>query len=250
MTSMTGSCDFCDREISIFAEVCPHCHLSLTTFSAARPVKRRTWKCYGCGTEVPASRILCKCGFPELASPKKNGPTLPKRRGSPDDFQTPPDALKPLLSFLPKDKRIWEPACGRGNLVNTLQALGYSVCGTDKKTGTDFLDRDTWTSLKALGDLIVTNPPYSLKDEFLRQAYRLGLPFAFLLPLTALEGTERQSYYRRYGLELILLPGRLHFETPNRRPSDCWFPVAWFCSKLTGRALIVSPTSGVLPTAH
>ena len=41
----------------------------------------------------------------------------PIRQGSPDDFQTPPYALDPLLPFLKRDWVVWECACGKGNLV-------------------------------------------------------------------------------------------------------------------------------------
>lgn len=34
---------------------------------------------------------------------------------------------------------IWEPACGKGNLVRALRHHGFRVTGTDIKTGTDFL---------------------------------------------------------------------------------------------------------------
>jgi hypothetical protein len=171
---------------------------------------------------------------------------LPLNPKSSDDFQTPAYALTPLLPFLPKDKVIWECACGGRNLVKALRSDGYKVRGTDMKAGTDFRSFNPKPeSLKGLiggrkkplGDVIVTNPPYSLKDDFLITAYNLGLPFAFLMPLTALEGQDRQWYYRRYGLELIVLSERLHFETPSGKGSHCWFPVAWFCWKLTGRPL-------------
>lgn len=183
---------------------------------------------------------------------------LPFRSNSPDDFQTPPHALKPLLKFLPKEKVIWECACGKGNLVRTLRKDGHTVRGTDFKSGQNFL---SWcrspeslplkhlphdakeSGKKPLGDIIVTNPPYSLKNEFLTTAYSLGLPFAFLMPLTALEGASRQFYYRRYGIELIILPERLHFETPGGKKSHCWFPVAWFCRKLIGQHLIIAAAS-------
>lgn len=172
---------------------------------------------------------------------------LPLRPNSPDDFQTPAHALKPLLRFLPKDKVIWECACGKGNLVKALRKERYAVRATDIKTGTDFLSyqpepeglEDLFgPSKKPLGDVIVTNPPYSAKDDFLAVACMLDLPFAFLMPLTAMEGQRRQFYYRTYGVELIVLPKRLHFETPGGGASHCWFPVAWFCRKLSGQPLI------------
>ena len=42
---------------------------------------------------------------------------IPNRQGSPNDFQTPPEAIKPLLPYLKKDWLIWECACGKGNIV-------------------------------------------------------------------------------------------------------------------------------------
>ena len=80
-------------------------------------------------------------------------------------------------------------------------------------------------------DCIVTNPPYSLRYEFIKRAYELGRPWAMLMPLTTLEG-RRQELFRRYGIELLLLNKRINFETPSGRGSGAWFPVAWFCWKL------------------
>jgi len=77
-------------------------------------------------------------------------------------------------------------------------------------------------------DLIVTNPPFSLKGEFLERAYLLGKPFAFLLPLTTFEGLKRQALFRRYGLEVVLFDRRINFETPSGRGGGSWFATAWF----------------------
>jgi hypothetical protein len=35
-----------------------------------------------------------------------------------DCYQTPPTALLPLLPYLTSFKTIWEPAMGKGNIVN------------------------------------------------------------------------------------------------------------------------------------
>src|SRR6516165_6846352 len=91
-----------------------------------------------------------------------------------DDYQTPPEALLPLLPYLRRDWTIWECACGKGYLVNALRQTGFRVIATDKKDGRDFL---TWQPED--WDCNVTNPPFSLKTEFLARAYELGKPFAF-----------------------------------------------------------------------
>ena len=90
------------------------------------------------------------------------------RANKANDFQTPIIALKPLLSFLPR--RIWECACGKGNLVDALLFRGFEVLASDIQGGHDFLD---WTPPLNSFDCIVTNPPYSLKDKFLQRCYLL-----------------------------------------------------------------------------
>jgi hypothetical protein len=160
-----------------------------------------------------------------------------KRHGSPDDFQTPDYAVKPLLPYLCPLWRIWEPAQGEGNIVRFLCEQGYDVTGSDILTGSDFLHviRDC--------DAIVTNPPYRFKNEFIARCYALGKPFALLMPLTALESKDRQNLYRRYGMELLLMDKRIHFKTPTGKTeesglSNSWFSTCWFTWKLNlGSAL-------------
>ena len=96
----------------------------------------------------------------------------PLAKGRPDDFQTPPIALKPLYPYLPKDWTIWEPAAGKRNLVNELAHRKYKVIGTDviDKPAHDFLDGEPGIKW----DCIVTNPPFSLKQRFLERCYRLA----------------------------------------------------------------------------
>ncbi len=152
----------------------------------------------------------------------------PMSRNGSDDYQTPPEALEPLMPYLKPDWTIWECACGKGNLVDGLRRAGRKVIATDTKAGNDFLawqPRDDWHCL-------VTNPPFSLKNEFLARAYDLGKPFAFLLPLTTLETQSRQRLFRRNGIQVMLPDKRIHFETPHQKTPHPWFPVAWFCWKL------------------
>jgi len=154
----------------------------------------------------------------------------PLRQGSPDDFQTPPEALNPLLPYLNKDWTIWEPAAGRGYLADKLEELGFDVVATDK-----FYDADGDVAFDFLidkpvqFDCIITNPPFSLKQKFLERCYQLEVPFALLLPLTTFETKKRQELFKKYGLEVIFFDKRINFETPNKiAKSSSWFATAWF----------------------
>ena len=150
----------------------------------------------------------------------------PKKVNYSNDFQTPPYAIEPLIPFLKKNWVIWECACGKGNLVRALEKHGFKVIGTDIIYGQDFLK---WKPKRF--DCIVTNPPYSLRYDFIKRCYELGKPWAMLMTLTTLEG-KRQELFKKYGIELLLLNKRINFETPSGKGSGAWFPVAWFCWKL------------------
>jgi hypothetical protein len=162
---------------------------------------------------------------------------MPPKRNTryPDDFQTPPEALEPLLPFIPRTWKVWEPACGKGYLVNRLRKLGYGVVATDILLGQDFLTyepAERW-------DVIVTNPPYSLRYEFIKRCYEFGRPWAMLMTLTTIEG-RRQRLFEEHGIEIMFLDRRINFETPNRPAgsSRSWFPVAWFCWKLLPKPIL------------
>src|ERR1035437_10105963 len=151
----------------------------------------------------------------------------PSKQGNPNDFQTPIEALNPLYSYLKKEWIIWECSCGKGNLLGGLNGRGFCTIGTDILRGYDFLKYKPDDF-----DCIITNPPYSLKQQFLERAYSLEKPFAFLLPLTTLETQKRQELFRKYGLEIIFFDKRINFETPDGKGMGSWFATAWFTNGL------------------
>jgi hypothetical protein len=164
------------------------------------------------------------------------GTRPPKKSGHSDIFQTPIGAVDPILPFLRKDWRIWECSSGHGNIAKYLRSMGFEVMESDLSQGKNFL-----TYQPDSFDCIITNPPYSIKDDFLRRAYYLKKPFAFLLPITALEGKARQVLYREYGLEVIFMDGRINFETPSGKGSGAWFATAWFtCGLNIGKQMTFS----------
>lgn len=170
----------------------------------------------------------------------------PLRQGAPDDFQTPPEALGPLLPYLSPQWTIWEPACGLGYLVDGLEVANHIVTASDLHAtpSRNFL---SWEP--GQWDCIVTNPPYSLKQQFLARAYSFGKPFALLLPLTTLETSKRQRLFRQHGIQLILFDRRINFRTPSGldgKGSSSWFATAWFTWGLLPNDL----TFAEWPTKH
>jgi hypothetical protein len=141
-----------------------------------------------------------------------------------DNFYTPPGPLIALLDVidLPKSTVIWEPACGSGYIVSFLQNKGYSVLGSDLNSDGvhsyrfDFL-KETWSDNK-WWDVQITNPPFSLKDQWLAKSYAYKKPFALLLPVNAIGAGFRQKLYRENGVEIIMLGRRIHCQ-PNNDPN-------------------------------
>ncbi len=86
-------------------------------------------------------------------------------------------------------------------------------------------------------DMIITNPPYSFKDEFIAKCYEYGKPFCLLLPITSLEGIERGRMYRKNGIELLVFDRRCNFIYDNAKKSN-WFNTSWFCWKVLNKQLI------------
>jgi len=149
----------------------------------------------------------------------------PLMNGRPDNFQTPKEAFEYLRPYLDPTWRIWECAWGEGHLFTHIKEAGFEVVGSDKEH--DFLKAPPKEC-----DCIITNPPYSLKDEFIARCYELGKPFALLMPLTGLEGIKRQALYKKNGISLIIPNKRINFKTPTGKGSGSWFMTAWFCWKL------------------
>lgn len=87
-----------------------------------------------------------------------------------DDFYpTPKGLVYKLLETQELDgyKTILEPAFGEGAISNLLKEKGFIVTEKDLNIGNDFLKED-YTNKSY--DAIVTNPPFSLFDEFVQKA--------------------------------------------------------------------------------
>ena len=164
---------------------------------------------------------------------KKTKRPKPMKQGSRDDFQTPGNAIDILLPYLDKHWRIWECACGKGNLRTAFKQKGFKVIATDILQGVDFLKYPYHSKVGHKFDCVITNPPYSLKGEFLGKCFEIGKPFALLMPLTTLEGKARHETYRKYnGIQLIIPNKRYNFETPDGKGSGSWFATVWFCGNM------------------
>lgn len=142
-----------------------------------------------------------------------------------NECYTPANAIIPLIKYIPLGYTIWDCDYGSGRLAHHFSKEGFKVIGDrDQDFLTDEINPHAF-------NIIITNPPYSLKNEFLKRAFEIGKPFAFLLPLTALEGIKRGKMFREKNIQLIIPNRRINFEIPSGKKSS-WFATAWFCYKM------------------
>ena len=121
-------------------------------------------------------------------------------------------------------------------MVDALESHGFKVIATDlyADPSYNFL---TWEPMQNY-KYIITNPPYSKKQQFLERCYELKMPFALLLPLTTFETGKRQALFKEHGVEVIFFDKRINFVTPNKTGKSAWFATSWFTWGLgVGQAL-------------
>lgn len=123
-----------------------------------------------------------------------------------DSYPTPPEAVRALLGVERIPARVWEPACGAGNIVKVLRETGRTVIATDiidrgcpDSSLADFTEIDPAEAPSV--DAIVTNPPFNmLKHGWVERCLAFAPKVYLLLRLNFLAGQKRRELITRSGL--------------------------------------------------
>lgn len=151
----------------------------------------------------------------------QNGISSTAIREENDYYATDPRAMEDLLRYEKFSSKIWEPACGEGNLSEVLKKHGYEVFSTDlidrgyQDEQIDFLK----TNRKFDGD-IVTNPPFKHTTEFVLkglEAIEPGQKLALFLKINYLSGKARykQIYQNFPPYRVYVFTGRRNCSKNN-----------------------------------
>ncbi len=147
-----------------------------------------------------------------------------------DETYTPPEALNHIFPYLDKELTYYDCTSNTSmNIVNHLTDSGFKCLSSE---GRDFLIDEPPEC-----DVILTNPPYSIKDKFIHRCYDLGKPFALLMPVNTIQGIGRGNRFENEGIELLVLNKRITFLSGGTSPS---FGVAWFCRNVLPEKLLFS----------
>ena len=142
-----------------------------------------------------------------------------------NDYMTPKYAWENIKQYIPKDKVIWEAFRGDGKSGEYLEELGFNVIHNDN----DFFESN-------LGEVIVSNPPFSKSKEIIKRLKELDKPFILILPSNKIN----TQYFRimKNEIQIIIPKSRIHFnkqingETPKGWKNACYFDCFYYCYKM------------------
>jgi len=113
---------------------------------------------------------------------------------------------------------------------------GYNVVRSHINDGQDFFTYEPEDY-----DVIVSNPPFSIKDKILERLYELNKPFAVLLPMNSLQGKSRYKFFER-GIQLLSFDQRIGYHNIDSMDipiEGSPFATAYFCRDILPRDLII-----------
>lgn len=157
-----------------------------------------------------------------------------------DEMYTPFYAVAPLVKHLKNSghKTIWCPFDEEWSAyVRMFKEEGFNVIRSSLSDGKDFFQYEPDEPY----DVIISNPPFSKKDEVIRRLDELEKPFAILLPLNSLQGKSRFDVFKN-GIQLLSFDQHIGFHTPKSMKTPLEgspFASAYFCRNFLLRDLIV-----------
>ena len=141
------------------------------------------------------------------------GAGIEKRREL-DFYPTPKECTIALMDFLNlSPMRIWEPACGTGEMSVVLERYGHTVYSSDlRHTGYGVGGQEYLTTPRSGSefDAVITNPPFNQSEEFIKRALLDAPIVAMLLKSQYWHAKKRYHLFRTnkptYVLPLLWRP--------------------------------------------
>jgi len=139
-----------------------------------------------------------------------------------DDYMTPKYAWEDIKQYIPKDKLIWEAFYGDGKSGTILKELEFNVIHEP----IDFFEND-------LGELVISNPPFSKTKEVLTRLKILDKPFILILPSSKINTQYTRQLFKNEILQIIIPKKRIQFiKNGNELKNSCNFDCFYYCYKM------------------
>jgi hypothetical protein len=123
-----------------------------------------------------------------------------------DNYETDKRAWELIKQHIPHDKVIWSPFYCSGKQKEYFKELGFDIIHEDE----DFFENNK-------GDVVIDNPPFSLKREVLTRLKELDKPFILIIPTCLLSLKWFQTLFKNE-IQLIIPTKRLtfkHYKNPK-----------------------------------
>ncbi len=143
---------------------------------------------------------------------------LPNIRKKNDEWYTPDYVVKLIVNDLLDNniKKIFCPADKKDSAFVRVLSDFFEVGYSHIDNGFDFLDYDN--DFFKDYDLILTNPPFSLKNEFIDKAIKIGKPWLFLLPISVFDSKKRFELLKNLDLSIFIFNHRINFNNSKNSP--------------------------------
>jgi hypothetical protein len=143
-----------------------------------------------------------------------------------DDYMTPKSAWESIDHLIPKNKVIWEAFYGNGKSGEYLRELGYNVIHEK----IDFFENN-------LGEVIISNPPFSKAKEILKRLKELDKPFILIMPISKLTTSYfRECFKGDNDFQFIIPRKRIQFDKlvdgDEKQQNKCNFDCVFYCYKI------------------
>jgi len=124
-----------------------------------------------------------------------------------DEYYTPAYAIDPILKYVPYNAVVWCPFDTDESLfVKMLRNKGCCV------TATHIVNQEDFFELNIDCEFIISNPPYSLKNEVFERLFFIGKPFAMLVGVVGLfESQKRFNLFKYNRFEIMYLNKRVSY---------------------------------------
>ena len=162
-----------------------------------------------------------------------------------DEYLTPPEAVRIVLPYV-QGKRIWCPFDEASSaFVQVLEAAGFTVLHSTLSEGQDFFQYVPDEPF----DCIVSNPPYSIRNQVFVRLFELQKPFMMLVNGSGIfDNRARFDLFREHGVELLVYKGRTTFiRKSDGKSQSPMFQSLYLCHDMLPERLVFAADA---PTAH
>lgn len=155
-----------------------------------------------------------------------------------DEYYTPENAVEMILPVIRKHgfKTVWCPFdTAESNFVKLLSRECNVVHG-HIATGQDFFD---YTAPPADVQCVVSNPPFSKRNEIFQRLYEWDIPFALIMNMNGIfDSKQRYEMFKDKDVEFLIPKGRMKFFTEDGITKNSPnFQSIYVCSKMLDKQL-------------